>query len=114
MAEGHLWLDPSRARRGATDLSSAGAAISARRRQTGGRIAAASAKRPWGNDDIGAAFEERYRGIEELVLRAWEGVGRRVEGLGGDAVRSVEANVGTDVGNAARFDRIPDQRHLDR
>ncbi|TDB93647.1 hypothetical protein E1091_11675 [Micromonospora fluostatini] len=114
MADGQLWLDPGRARRGGKDLSLAGEAMAARRRQMGGQIAASSAQRPWGRDDIGAAFEQRYRSIEEVVLRAWEGVGQRVEGLGADVVRSVDANLQTDAGNAGRLDRIADRRHLDR
>ncbi|WP_243420605.1 hypothetical protein [Micromonospora globispora] len=56
----------------------------------GGReIAAASAQRPWGRDDVGAAFEKQYRGYEETLLRAWELLGRSLEGLGGDVVHSV-------------------------
>jgi hypothetical protein len=75
----------------------------------GGQIAAASAQRPWGKDDIGAAFEKQYRGFEETLLRAWEGVGRCLEGLGTDVVRSVDANVQTDAASGQRLDRVADQ-----
>lgn len=111
--DGQLWLDPQRARRGGTDLSLAGEAVTARRREVGGAIAAASASRPWGKDDIGAAFEQKYRGIEELVLRVWEGVGRHLDGLGADVVRSVDANLRTDAASAGRLDRAGD-RHQQR
>ncbi|WP_205801825.1 hypothetical protein [Micromonospora thermarum] len=105
-----LWLDPQRARRGGADLAHAGAEVTDRRRQVGGEIAAASAGRPWGRDDIGAAFERTYRGFEQTVLRVWEGVGRHLEGLGADVVRSVDATVRTDTANAGRIDRVADGR----
>ena len=112
MTEGQLWLDPDRARRGGADLTLAGEALSTSRRRVGGQIAAASAERPWGRDDIGAAFEKQYRGYEETLLRAWEMLGRSVEGLGSDVVRSVVATVETDEANARRLGRIPDQHHF--
>ncbi|HEX5946001.1 MAG TPA: hypothetical protein VFY82_06970 [Acidimicrobiales bacterium] len=108
--DGQLWLDPTRAWRGGADLSRAGEAFVAVRRQEGGEIAAASAQRPWGRDEIGAAFEQRYRGFEETVLRAWEGVGKHLAGLGADVARSVEANLGTDATSAGRFGRVADRR----
>ncbi|WP_233512607.1 hypothetical protein [Micromonospora deserti] len=106
---GQLWLDPQRARRGGADLSLAGEAVGARHRQVGGEIAAASARQPWGGDDIGAAFEQKYRGFEETVLRAWESVGRHLAGLGADVVRSVDANLRSDAASAGRLDRAGDQ-----
>ncbi|MFC3504556.1 hypothetical protein ACFOOK_26810 [Micromonospora krabiensis] len=101
---GHLWLDPGRARRAGADLALAGEAVTARRARIGGDIAAASAQRPWGRDDIGAAFERAYRDAEETVLRAWEGVGRCLTGLGADVVRSVDATVQADAAAGARLD----------
>ncbi|MEV1146333.1 hypothetical protein [Micromonospora sp. NPDC049799] len=108
--DGLLWLDPERARRAGADLSVAGEAFVAARQREGGEIAAASAQRPWGKDDIGATFEQRYRGFEEVVLRAWEGVGRHLAGLGADVVRSVEANVQTDAASAGRLGQVADRR----
>ena len=105
-----LWLDPQRARRGGADLASAGAEVSARRQRVGGEIEAGSAGRPWGRDDIGAAFERSYRGFEQTVLRVWDGVGRHLEGLGADVVRSVDATMRTDAANAGRIDRVADGR----
>ncbi|KKK06242.1 hypothetical protein [Micromonospora sp. HK10] len=106
MAEGEIWLDPERARRGGADLTAAGEAIGAARREAGGAIAAASAERPWGRDDIGAAFEKHYRGYEETLLRAWELLGRSVQGLGGEVVRSVVSTVETDGGASRRLGDI--------
>ncbi|MFI6821680.1 hypothetical protein ACIBJE_12110 [Micromonospora sp. NPDC050187] len=113
MADGRLWLDPERARRGGTDLSLAGRAVRAKRDDLGARIAAGSAQRPWGRDDIGTAFEKTYRGLEATILRAWDGLGRHVEGVGADVVRSVDANVETDTGNAGRLNRVRNQPRPD-
>ncbi|WP_434742974.1 hypothetical protein [Micromonospora sp. SH-82] len=110
MADGQVWLDPGRARRGGRDLGLAGAAVTARQRQAGGRIAAASAQRPWGRDDIGAAFERGYRGYEETVLRVWAGLGHRIEGLGDEVLRAVDADLRTDTASGKRLDRVTDQR----
>lgn len=113
MADGQLWLDPERARRGGTDLSIAGRAVRAKRDGIGAQIATASAGQPWGRDDIGAAFEKTYRGLEATLLRAWDGLGRHIEGLGADVVQSVRANVETDAANAGRLNRVGNRRRHD-
>lgn len=110
MTDGQLWLDASRARRGGADLALSGEAVTARRAVQGGEIEVASAARPWGRDDIGAAFERSYRGIEQTVLRAWAGVGQRLTDLGVDVVDAVDASTRTDQSNAVRLDRAADQR----
>ncbi|WP_346119514.1 hypothetical protein [Micromonospora coerulea] len=112
MTDEQLWLDPDRARRGGADLTLAGEAVSASRQQAGGAIADASAERPWGRDDIGAMFEKQYRRYEETLLRAWELLGRSLEGLGADVVRSVAASMETDEANARQLGRIPDQHQF--
>ncbi|WP_446218483.1 hypothetical protein [Micromonospora sp. IBHARD004] len=112
MTDGQLWLDPDRARRGGADLTLVGEAVSASRRQVGGAIAEASAERPWGRDDIGAAFEKQYRRYEETLLRAWEMVGRSLAGLGADVARSVAATVENDEAIARQLGRIPDQHQF--
>ncbi len=109
VAEGQIWLDPDRARRGGADLTLAGEAVSASQREDGGAIAGASARRPWGRDDIGAAFEKQYRGYEETLLRAWEVLGHNLQRLGADVVRSVVATVETDESNAQQFGEIAPQ-----
>ena len=110
MTDGQLWLDPARARRGGADLASSGAAVTARRAAEGGEIETASGDRPWGRDDIGAAFERNYRGIEQTVLRAWAGVGHRLTELGSAVVRAVDASMRTDRASATRLDRAADKR----
>lgn len=112
MTEAQLWLDPDRARRGGADLTLAGEAVTAARRREGGELAAASAGRPWGRDDIGGAFDKQYRRYEETLLQAWELLGRSLEGLGDDVVRSVAATVQTDEANGRRLDGIPGQPQI--
>jgi hypothetical protein len=103
MTEPLLWLDPERALRGAHDLAIAGRDITGQREGLGADIAAASAARPWGNDDIGAAFDKNYRGIEQALLTAWSSVGRYVEGLGAEATTSVLRSVDTDTHSGRRI-----------
>ncbi|MFR9777395.1 hypothetical protein ACL02O_15225 [Micromonospora sp. MS34] len=111
MADRQIWLDPDRARRGGADLTLAGEAVSTSGREIGGAIAEASARRPWGRDDIGAAFEKQYRGYEEMLLKAWEVLGRSLQELGTDVARSVAATVETDGANARQLGEIPQQHH---
>ncbi|WP_089156708.1 hypothetical protein [Micromonospora sp. NBS 11-29] len=111
MAADEIWLDPVRARRGGADLALSGKSVTAARRQAGDPIAAAGAQRPWGRDDIGAAFDRQYQGYAETLLRAWEVLGRSLEELGSDVVRSVTATVETDLRNASDLGKVPYQRH---
>ena len=113
MADGQLWLDPQRARRGGADLAASGAAIRAERGRLGAQISAASGQRPWGRDEIGSAFERNYRSFEATLLRAWQGVGDHLAGLGADVIRSVAANTSTDDANAGRLDRLGTRRPYD-
>jgi hypothetical protein len=87
--------------RGAHRLSSAGATFAAQRQARGGEIAAASAGRPWGHDNAGQAFDQRYRTVERQVLDAWEQLAAYVESLGEAAARSVQDHWGDDLGTPA-------------
>lgn len=110
MSESGLWLDPARAHRAGVDLALGGQAVSAARRRLGEEIATASAQRPWGRDDIGAAFDQRYRQFESTFLHAWQRLGGYVDELGADVVRSVRANVETDAANGQRIRRTAGPR----
>ncbi|HEX8627738.1 MAG TPA: hypothetical protein VF755_06160 [Catenuloplanes sp.] len=103
MSDGELRLDPVTADRGGRDLTHAGRQLTGQRDGLGNQIAAASAARPWGDDEIGAAFERNYRDIERSILAAWSSVGHYVEGLGGAVVTSVSNSVGTDTQNGQRI-----------
>lgn len=61
-------------------------ALGALRDGPGASIAAASASRPWGDDEAGRAFERRYRPVEAQVLAAWEQLARYMESLGRDGL----------------------------
>ena len=105
MSEQELWLDPVRAYRAGLDLTYAGQAITASRQSLGMQIAAASAGRPWGTDDIGSAVERNYRGVEAMVLDAWQRIGDYLATLGADVAGSVTASVATDAASSGRIRR---------
>jgi hypothetical protein len=96
MTNDRLWLDPQRAMAGARDLASAGKQMKQQRTSTGGEIAAKSADRPWGKDDIGAAFEKTYRNFETQMLKSWESLGGYVEGLGYAVAKAVNESMKAD------------------
>jgi hypothetical protein len=96
MTDGQLWLDPQRAFGGARDLVYAGKHLKALHDGDGERIKATSTGPPWGNDDIGAAFEKTYRVLEEQTLSSWEKLAAYVEGLGYAVAQSVNNNMQSD------------------
>ncbi|MFI7596466.1 hypothetical protein [Actinoplanes sp. NPDC049681] len=93
---GELWLESDRAAAAGRDLAAAGRHLGELRDTAGAEAAALSGARPWGNDDIGQAFERNYRPIEHQVLQAWEKLGGYVEGLGDAVVQAVREAVQTD------------------
>lgn len=97
MTDQEIRLDPARADRGGRDLAHAGRELTAQHDVLGQRIAAASAARPWGDDEIGAAVERGYRDVERSILSAWSSVGRHVESLGAAVVTSVSTTVQADA-----------------
>ena len=104
MAE-ELWLDPDRVAGGGRDLASAGKHLTSERRGAGSEVASMSGQRPWGTDEIGRAFENNYRPIEQQVLLAWEKLGLYVEGLGDAVVQTVKDANATDHHAAAQVER---------
>jgi hypothetical protein len=96
MTDGQLNLDPQRAMGGARDLAAAGKHLKTLRDSEGGEIAAASAKPPWGSDEIGSAFEKTYRTLERQTLTSWEKLAAYVEGLGYAAGQTVNNNMQAD------------------
>jgi len=105
MAEEQLYLEPTRAMAGARDMQAAGRRLKELRNTTGAEIAALSAKPPWGNDDVGAAFEKTYRTAEQQTLDAWEKLAAYLEGLGAAVALTVQRNMQTDAGAADRISR---------
>jgi hypothetical protein len=106
MTDDEIVLDPARAARGGADLFHAGEALSSLRTGPGAEIAAASAGKPWGNDDIGTTFDTNYRPVEQAILGAWESIGSYVEGLGSAVVTSVSSTVDTDTAAGQRLGQV--------
>nr|BFE66988.1 hypothetical protein GCM10020092_002890 [Actinoplanes digitatis] len=105
MPDPDLWLDPDRAAGGGRDLAAASKHLTRQRTGPGAELAALSAARPWGTDDIGQAFENNYRPIEQQVLEAWEKLGGYVEGLGDAVAEAVREATQTDHHASVRVER---------
>ncbi|GIM88554.1 hypothetical protein [Paractinoplanes toevensis] len=86
-------LDFDPAWQGARLLSAAGRELGAQRDVSGAAVAAMSAVRPWGGDEAGRAFEQRYRPVETQVLTAWQQLAAYVESLGDAAARAAQDNL---------------------
>ncbi len=102
MPDDQLYLDPQRAMAAARDLVSAGEHLKSLRDRDGAAIAAASAKPPWGSDEIGSAFEKTYRKLEQQTLSSWEKIALYVQGLGYAGGKTVNDNLQTDADAATR------------
>jgi hypothetical protein len=100
-----LWLDPDRVASGGHDLASAGRHLTTERFGAGAELVASSGRRPWGSDEIGQAFENNYRPIEQQVLLAWEKLGAYVEGLGDTVVETVREATEVDRHAALQVER---------
>lgn len=102
MPDGEIHLDPQRAMAGARDLISSGKHLTSLRAADGERIAEASARPPWGSDDIGDAFEKTYRQLERQTLTSWRNLAAYVEGLGYAAAQTVNNTMEADGEAGAR------------
>ena len=102
MTDGQLYLDPQRTVDGAKDLAATGKTLAGQRSTLGEELRALSGKKPWGTDDIGAAFDKEYGPMEEKVLFAWTQIAAYVEGLGVAAAQSVQLNMQADVSSGER------------
>ncbi len=60
-------------------------------------IAMTSEGRPWGNDDIGAAFQKNYAPLLQQFTEAFGNIARYVEGIGEAAVATVDDNMNADA-----------------
>jgi hypothetical protein len=68
---GEIRVDPTVVRQGGAYLNEAGRAVSSVHRQFAGDIEHLGATKPWGHDDIGAAFQTNYDQIFPTLMEAW-------------------------------------------
>lgn len=94
---GELYLDPQRAANGGRKLSMAGADMVSINDRAVAEVAAASESKPWGNDDIGAAFQKNYAPLLQQFTEGFGNIARYVEGLGEAAVATVDDNMNADA-----------------
>ena len=99
---GQLYLDPQRAISAGQDLAASGKNLSGQRHTAGAKLMELSAKKPWGTDDIGGAFDKEYAPMEEKVMRAWLQIAEYIESIGYGAVQSVHENLQTDQAAGTR------------
>ena len=59
-------------------------------------LSAASARQPWGRDEIGAAFQMNYGPLMQQFAEAFGTVAVFVEGLGDAADQSMQDNLAAD------------------
>lgn len=104
MAGEQLRLDAARARASGQDLSAAGSQLVGVSNGAVAEIAAASTGRPWGRDDIGAAFHQQYGPMVQLFVEAFGRVAGYVEEIGAVAVRTVTDNEAADARASATVD----------
>ena len=106
-----LWLDPAQAEHGVQNLTAAGHHLRGLCAVQGGDIAHASGDRPWGKDDIGAAFEKNYRPIEQQVLQAMNQlavyIGELSVAAGGSVTDNLEADERGNVRMSATRRQLP-------
>jgi hypothetical protein len=102
MADGRLDLEPGRALFGARNLTAAGKDLGALRSGPGAELAATSTPAPWGDDEIGHAFESRYRPVEIALLNAWQALATHIETLGELGAQTVGLNAEADQEAAYR------------
>jgi hypothetical protein len=94
-------LDPELAYRAGAGLADAGAVLAKLRQDSGGRLEAASTAKPWGNDEVGGAFDANYAPNLVNLLAAWQDIASFVETMGVRAAEAVIATVEADVDAAA-------------
>jgi hypothetical protein len=90
MTDDETEIEYDAAWQGARLLSAAGRELGAQRDDVG------TAAAPWGADEVGRAFEQRYRPVESHVLTAWEQLAAYVQSLGEAAARTARDNVNAD------------------
>lgn len=77
-------------------LADAGEQLSRLRATVGADIESRNEARPWGGDELGAAFARRYGEAAAQVLDVWRSLGERTGQLGGDIAGAAGAALETD------------------
>jgi hypothetical protein len=89
-------LDAPAALDAARRLHAAGDAMVRERGLSGARIEQAGQARPWGDDELGRSFAERYADDAALLLRLWRDAAHRSTELAVDIARATDRVLGVD------------------
>jgi hypothetical protein len=76
---GEYRVDPVTARQGGAYLTEAARAVSEIERHYAELLRAAGESKPWGVDDLGAAFQKNYDQIVPLLLDVWPKIAHNLE-----------------------------------
>lgn len=101
----HVSLDAQAAAAGGRELHDAGQALWQLRLDAARGLFTATHGRPWGNDEIGKAFDNGYRPAEEQVAAAWTALAEHVSALGAQVQAAVGELGATDQTSGVRITR---------
>jgi hypothetical protein len=105
-------LDPVAAKAAGGVVYAAGVQLAATRRAGGARLASANAAKPWGNDEMGKAFEQDkgdkpgYLTTANGVLDAWKNYSELTTNLGVSIDKAVDQLTGADEAGEARVTAV--------
>jgi hypothetical protein len=105
-------LDPVAAKAAGNIVYAAGAQLATSRRAAGGRLEAANATKPWGNDEMGKAFEQDkgdkpgYLTTANGVLAAWRDYSELTSNTGVSINKAVDTLTGADEHNDGRVTAV--------
>lgn len=101
-----LDLDAHQAGQAGRHLAGVGEQLSSLRKAAGAEIEGVNDTRPWGRDELGAAFAAAYAQPAAQLLRAWNDVAERTIQLGEEIIESTVSTIETDSTVAQAIDRI--------
>lgn len=107
-----LNVDPAAATRAGQALADTGDFLIWGRRNHGGRIEAAHAAAPWGDDELGRAFangkgdDAGYLASALMLLKGWQAAAERTEEMGRQIMRAAIEVDQVDLMSAHRMDRF--------
>ncbi|WP_155371654.1 hypothetical protein [Catellatospora vulcania] len=103
---GQIDLDPAAALAAARRLNLAGQSLGRERDLSGGRIEQAGHGRPWGDDELGRAFAQRYADSATMLLLLWRDAAHRTVELSERIATAVAATEHVDAAGQARFRQL--------
>jgi hypothetical protein len=105
MSHNDIDLDPEEVTRAAHRLADLGAELLAARRTAGANLESLAAVRPWGGDELGDYFAQRYDEVAARALDVWRTTAERLSELGSQVREAVGAVAETDRATSEAIDK---------